>query len=226
MFRRLISLALALCLLVPSPVAAEVPRVLLIGDSLLASHKVSGRSVAHYLERYLEAPVRNRSVLGARMIYKLPVTGALGLSIPAQFRTDEDWDIVIVNGGGNDLWMGCACRRCDRKMNRLISESGTRGEVPKLLARIHKTGARIIYVGYLRSPGIVTPIEACKDEGDAFEARIATLAGKVQGIDYLSLQDLVPHGDASWLALDGVHPATKTSREIARRLADMIKPVD
>lgn len=212
------SAVLCAALSLPQGVGADAPRVLVIGDSLLASHKVSGRSVGHYLEKYLGTDVRDRSVLGARMIYKLPISGAIGLSIPAQYR-DEHWDVVIVNGGGNDLWMGCGCRRCERKMNRLISESGTRGEVPKLLARIHKTGARVIYVGYLRSPGIVTPIESCKDEGDAFEARIATLADKVPGIDYLSLQDLVPHGDHSWLALDGVHPSVKASREIARRLA-------
>lgn len=203
--------------------AADAPRILVIGDSLLASHKVSGRSVGHYLESYLGTTVKDRSILGARMIYNLPVSGAIGLSIPAQYR-DETWDVVIVNGGGNDFWMGCACRRCDRKMNKLISTSGTRGAVPKLLARIHKTGARVIYIGYLRSPGITTPIEACKDEGDAFETRIATLAGKVPGIEFLSLQDLVPHGDHSWLALDGVHPSVKASREIARRLAEMIKP--
>ncbi len=213
---------LMLCLLVlPMATFAETPRVLVIGDSLLATHSASGRSVGGYLERYLKTKVQDRSVMGARMIYRLPITGAMGLSIPAQYRGSK-WDWVVVNGGGNDLWLGCGCGPCNAKMDKLISTSGTRGEVPKLLAKIHKTGAKIIYVGYLRSPGIDTPIEDCKSVGDAFEKRVATLASKVPGIHYLSLQDLVPHGDLSYFAIDRIHPSTKASKEIAHRVAQIV----
>jgi len=200
------------------------PRILVIGDSLLAAHAVSGRSVAGNLRGILGQNVLNRSVAGARMIYKLPITGSMGLSIPAQFRKGQ-YDWVIMNGGGNDLWMGCGCNRCDRKINKLIVRDGTRGEIPKLMARILESGAQVIYVGYLRSPEIHTPIESCKDEGDELEARVAALAERVDGLHYVSLQNLVPPGDLSYFGLDRIHPSLKASREIAERVAGYIGDV-
>jgi len=197
------------------------PRILVIGDSLMASHAVTGRSIAGNLRDILERDVLNRSVIGARMIYKLPLTGGMGLSIPAQFRKGG-YDWVVMNGGGNDLWMGCGCNRCERKMNKLIAADGRRGEIPKLMARIRKTGAQVIYVGYLRSPDINTPIESCKDEGDELESRISALAERVSGVHFLSLHDLVPPGDLSYFGLDRVHPSVKASREIAQRVADFV----
>ena len=201
---------------------AESPRILTMGDSLMAMHSVSGHSIADNLERMLGTQVTDRSVLGARMIYKLPISGAMGMSIPAQYR-GEGWDWVVMTGGGNDLWLGCGCGKCDRKLNRLISTSGTKGALPQLFAKMRRTGAQVVYVGYLRSPGIRTPIEHCKDEGDALEARIAKLAARVDGVHYLSLQDLVPRGDTSFFALDGIHPSVKASRQIAARVAALLK---
>lgn len=203
------------------PAAAQA-RILAIGDSLLAAHSISGRSVADHLERYLGEPVLDRSVAGAHMIYRLPISGALGLSIPAQFKPG-DWDWVVVSGGGNDLWLGCGCHACDRRLDKLISPQGNRGALPRLFAEILQSGAQVVYVGYLRSPGIYTPIEDCKDEGDILESRVASLAERVRGVHYVSLQDLVPHGDRSYFALDGIHPSVKGSQQIARRLAALLR---
>lgn len=202
---------------------ARAPRILVLGDSLLASHGLSGRNVAGNLERLLKSPVRDKSVAGARMIYNLPITGAMGLSIPKQWRPG-DWDWVIMNGGGNDLWLGCGCNEdaCTRKMNRLIAENGRRGAIPSLASKIRKSGARLIILGYLRSPGFSSPIESCKDEGDELEARISKLAAIDPGITFHSLTDLVPHGDLSFHAADRIHPSLKGSQAIAARLARII----
>nr|WP_322867778.1 SGNH/GDSL hydrolase family protein [Aquicoccus sp. G2-2]MEA1115105.1 SGNH/GDSL hydrolase family protein [Aquicoccus sp. G2-2] len=148
--RRLLHLALLLAMTALPPAASAAgkttqkqapktaaiskpePRILIMGDSLLASHSISGRSIGDVLERLLHEPVKDRSVVGARMLYFLPVTGALGLSIPKQWRKAK-WDWVILNGGGNDLWLGCGCQDhdCDHKMNRLIAKSGRRGRFPR-----------------------------------------------------------------------------------------------
>ena len=201
---------------------APGPRILAIGDSMLAAHSISGRGVSDFLAAELGAPVTDRSVAGAWMIYNLPISGALGLSIPKQFR-GTNWDWVVVNGGGNDLWLGCGCHRCERKLDKLISETGTKGALPRLFSRILRTGARVVYVGYLRSPGVFTPIEDCRDEGDTLEARVADLAARVEGLYYVSLQDLVPYGDRSFHAIDGIHPSLKGSREIAAQVARVMR---
>lgn len=199
--------------------------VLVMGDSLFSTHMNSERSVGDVLSKELNATLRNMPAPGARMIYNLPLTGAMGFSIPKQFRKG-DWDWVVLNGGGNDVFLGCACARCERKINKMINEDGSDGVIPKLITRLRDTGARVVYVGYLRSPGINTPIENCKDEGDMLEARIAKLAQQDEGVDFLSLQDLVPDGDLTYHGWDRIHPSPKASRAIANLVLDVIKRAD
>lgn len=198
------------------------PRILAMGDSLIAWHRISGRSISHALAKELGEPVRNHAVSGARILYALPISGAVGLSIAKQYRPG-DWEWVVLNGGGNDLWMGCGCNKCARRMGRMISEDGRRGAIPHLVSTLTKTGAKVIYIGYLRSPGAWSPIEACRDEGEELEARLERLSQLLPGMYFLSLADLVPHGDRSYHGLDMVHPSFKASREIAQRVARVIR---
>jgi lysophospholipase L1-like esterase len=220
---------LLICLmLIPSPFAAqaEAPlRILVMGDSMMAAHRISGRAVSHTVARALKADVTDKSTLGARVIYNLPISGTFGLDIRRQYRTGP-WDWIVVNGGGNDLWLGCGCSRCQRKMDRLATRASNGGEIPKLLMRLRKTGARIVYVGYLRSPGAGSPIEGCRNEGDELERRVSAFAAKVPGIYYLSIANMVPHGDRSHHAADMIHPSIKGSREIGRRVAGVIAQVE
>ena len=76
-------------------------------------------------------------------------------------------------------------------MDKLISEDGTRGEIPKLVSKLRATNARVVYVGYLRSPGAWSPIEGCRDDGNELEARVARLAKRDKGLWFVSLADLV-----------------------------------
>ncbi len=198
-------------------------RILTMGDSLLAWHGASGHAVSDRLETYLGEPVTDRSVVGAWMIYGLPITGAMGLSIPQQYRPGG-WDWVVLNGGGNDLWLGCGCSLCERRMNRLISPDGQGGEIPELVNRVRAGGSKVLFLGYLRSPGFGSPIEHCRNEGAIFDQRLASMAKDDPGIVFLSLADLVPSGDRSFHAADRIHPSRKGSAAIARRIADIIGP--
>jgi hypothetical protein len=217
------SLALASC---SSPSVstrgqARPAKILAMGDSLMAFHRMSGRSISANVSRSLGESVEDNSMVGAQMLYWLPISGRLGLNIPKQFRPGY-WDWVILNGGGNDLWLGCGCVACNRKMDRLVSRDGRVGEIPKLLQDIRRTGARVVYVGYLRSPGMGSPIEHCRDEGHELENRIEKMAAKDDGIFFLSLVDFVPHGDRSYFAADMIHPSPKASAEIGAQVAEII----
>lgn len=197
-------------------------RILTMGDSLLSAHSISGRAVSDAVSKALGEKVIDRSVAGARIIYGLPITGAMGMKIAKQYRTGK-WDWIILNGGGNDLWFGCGCHQCDRKINRLISDNGRGGEIPRLVSNLRKTGARVIYVGYLRSPGVGSPIESCKDDGDELERRIDAMAKTDKGVYFLSLAKMVPFGDRTYHGFDMIHPSLKASREIGKRIARIIK---
>lgn len=201
------------------------PRILVIGDSMLAAHKVSGRAVSDEVARLLNEPVVDRSVVGARLAYQLPVSGALGLNIGQQYRGGV-YEWVIVNGGGNDLWLGCGCHDCTRKMERLLSEDLTNGVIPDMLARVKDSGAQVLWLGYLRSPGTNSPIESCAEVGNELERRISALARQDRRLHYVSMKDLVPFGDRSYHGFDMIHPSIKGSAAIGARAAAYIRKVD
>lgn len=201
------------------------PRILAMGDSMMAAHRLSGRAISNNLSEQLNEPVKDFSVVGARLAYALPISGALGMNIGQQYRNGA-WDWVVLNGGGNDLWFGCGCNVCDKKMNSLISADGTSGKIPSLISQLRGSGAQVLWLGYLRSPGMDSPIESCATVGNELEARITKLAKTTNGLHYLSNASLVPHGDRSFHGLDMIHPSLKGSREIASRAASYIRKVD
>ena len=220
-FRFAACLAVALVFSAPLQASENQQRILMMGDSLLASNRNGNRAVSNFLAEALPVSVTDKSVVGAKVIHHLPITGLVGFSIKQQYRKG-DWDWVVLNGGGNDLLFGCGCHFCNRKIDRLVSRSGQRGEIPNLIRKLRQTGARVIYVGYLRSPGLGSPIESCKDEGDELESRINAFAETDAGVHFLSLTEMVPHGDRSYHGLDMIHPSAKASREIALRVARLI----
>lgn len=198
-------------------------RILLMGDSMMAIHGMTGASVSHGVERRLKQPVVDRSVIGARFLYRLPVSGAAGLNITKQYRKGN-WDWVILNGGGNDILFGCGCGLCGHRIDRLISEDGRKGAIPGLVSKLRQDGAQVLFVGYLRTPGVTSPIEHCVDEGREMDARIARLAALDRGVHFLSLDGLVPDGDRSYHAVDLVHPSAKGSDAIAEKIVGRIAP--
>lgn len=208
-----------------SPHSAPGARIITMGDSLLASNLRQRQSVSHLVEARLGEPVLDRSVIGAQMDYLLPISGAMGMSIPKQF-VPGDWDWVILNGGGNDLWLGCGCIACRRTLEGLISPDGTRGQIPALVSKLRANRAKVIYVGYLRSPGFGSPIEHCRDLGNELERRIGLMAARDAGTSFLSLQDLVPPGDKSFHGPDRIHPSPKGSAAVAERIVRIITARD
>lgn len=201
---------------------AAAPRVLVMGDSLMASNRMKGGAVSNALGHALGVKVKDNAVFGARYFYILPLTGAAGMRIDAQFRGGP-WDYVVLNGGGNDLLFGCGCGACNRMLDRLVSKDGTKGAIPELVADIRETGARVIYTGYLRTPGVTSPVESCGPLGDRMDARLARMAQAIDGVSFVPLSDLVTKdGDTSFHAVDLVHPSVKGSRAIAARIASWI----
>jgi lysophospholipase L1-like esterase len=197
-------------------------RILLMGDSMMASNSEKDRSVADGIEAELREEVIDRSVPGAKYFYFLPISGATGLRIDAQFRP-ANWDVIVMNGGGNDLLFGGGCGTSTRQLTRLITPDGRHGAIPAFVANLRASGARVVYVGYLRNPGTFTPIKFCGPAGNELDRRLAKMAAMDKGVDFLPMADLVPHGDSSYHQFDRIHPSPKGSRAIANRIAEQIK---
>lgn len=201
--------------------ADKSPRILAMGDSMMAWHAGDDMGVSDGIEQILGEPVIDRSVVGARVLYNLPISGAMGLNISKQYAAGN-WDWIVMNGGGNDLWLGCGCLKCNAKMDRMIAADGAGGEIARNVTALRKTGAQVIYIGYLRSPGRGSIIEHCREEANELEARIARMAQADSGVHFVSLRTMVPHGDTTFHAGDRIHPSPKASRAIAARVADII----
>lgn len=224
---RLLLSSLALSLLMSFSLGAEpTAKIIAMGDSLMAWNRAGGQSIADVLSSDLKEPVTNRSMTGARILYGLPVSGAMGMKIGKQFKRKDRADWVVVTGGGNDLMFGCGCHQCDRKLQQLVTPDGGAGAIVDLVLRIRQSGAKVVLLGYLRSPGLGSPIESCKDEGDIFDARLSRMASRIKGVHFVANADIVPHGDRSFHAFDMVHPSAKGSWVIGKRVAAVIKAHD
>jgi acyl-CoA thioesterase-1 len=226
LFKRFLAL-IGLALLVSAcgetvPTTGTSSRILLMGDSLMATNRGSGLAVGNALERALGEDVIDRSVVGAQYSWALPVSGAAGMSIPKQY-VPGPWKIVVMNGGGNDLLFGCGCTKCTATLEALISSDGRSGAIPANVARIRQSGARVIHTGYLRTPGFQSPIENCAPIGVEFERRLARMARLDPGVDFVSLADLVPEGDTSYHQADRIHPSPKGGAAVAQRIAQVLK---
>jgi acyl-CoA thioesterase-1 len=197
-------------------------RILLLGDSMMATNSTGGNTVADGIEAILGEEVIDRSVIGASYFYRLPISGAAGLRLDAQYRPGT-WDWIVLNGGGNDLLFGCGCHECENQLTRLVTADGKYGAIPDFVTHLRASGARVLYVGYLRNPGMTTPIRACGTAGDDLDQRLARMAGLNSGVEFMALSDLVPHGDTSFHWLDRIHPSPKGSHAIAARIAEFIQ---
>ena len=202
---------LVLFFFLAGPVGAQPLQILAIGDSILAWHKWTGRDIPSEMGRVLGAEVENGAVSGARF-----VNASERRSVRAQYRLGA-WDMVLVNGGANDLMALCGCSNCDAVLDRLISPNLT-GVVPDFVNAVRRDGAAVIWMGYYasyRSGRFV----GCRPYLVEYDARLARLAAKTTDLQFIDSEAAIDARDRSLFALDGIHPSPKGARRIGTFLA-------
>lgn len=186
-------------------------RILAVGDSVLAWHAWTGRDIPSQMGEALGAAVENRAVSGARF-----VNAPDRRSVMAQYAPGS-WDVVLMNGGANDLLALCGCSACDSILDRLISADLT-GAVPEFVDRARQGGAEVIWMGYYASYRSGR-FAGCRPYLVEFDARMARLAARTPGLVFVDSEDVIDAGDRSLFALDGIHPSPKAARRIGAFLA-------
>lgn len=109
------------------PLQLKAAHASLLWGFIFATNGVQNKAIPNVLAQILREPVHNRAVAGARIIYRLPISGSLGFKIEQQYKP-RTWDWIVINGGGNDLMLGCGCNKCGARMNKMISHNGTKGK--------------------------------------------------------------------------------------------------
>lgn len=207
---------LILLLLIAAPARAE--NVLVLGDSILAWHRAAGQSVADQLAAAASLKVKNKSVPGARFSHSGVLAAATGFDIRRQMRRGK-WDVIVLDGGGNDLMGECGCRACDAVLDQLISDDGRRGEIPSFVGRLAQSGARIYWLDYYDVPTVGGPFAPCADELAILSQRLQRLAPRLKAMTYLSGKAVIDPDDLSHYDRDRLHPSRKGAALLGRYLA-------
>lgn len=221
LFSRLMLLVSSLFLL--SSCTDIAPRgggdILVIGDSVLAWNRSSGRSIGDVIEARLMRDVTSKAVPGAKFDNSSAVASAVGLDIQAQYPGGR-WNWVVLNGGANDMgFSDCGCGDCSAVVAQLISPDGRSGTIPAFLGKLRADGAQVLWMGYYNSPG--TSFAGCTDDLAALEVRIKRNLAREGGF-FLEGEDFVIKRDPSHFAGDDTHPSPKGSAILGTALADII----
>ena len=82
---RLLLQILTICLISTTATAQDRARIMAMGDSFFAFYRGSGQSIPDVVAKTLKRSVENRAVSGARIIYKLPLSGSMRFNISKQY---------------------------------------------------------------------------------------------------------------------------------------------
>ena len=197
---------------------ATTPRILAIGDSVLAFHKPLGGSVPDVVADRLGQPVANRAVSGARISNTLSPDPARQYDIRTQY-TPGNWDWVIFNGGANDLLWECGCNRCDATLDGMISANGARGDIPALLSPIARSDTRVAVLGYYDGHALPNAFSGCEASIDRLNARLAAMAARNPNMIYVDAGVAMNRADPGLWFVDRVHPSRRGARAIGALLA-------
>lgn len=192
----------------------EGARVVVAGDSVMAWNRIDGQSVADVLSARLGQSVGDVSLPLAQ------VTGGRGaLNIPNQLRgVNADW--IVLNGGANDLGVGCDCTDCDAVVDGLIGPDGQTGAIPALVKSLRAKGSRVVWADYYTSPRYAGT--ACTGPYQTMEDRLYLMAAADDGISVVDMEDVLSPDQTDLFDADRLHPSPAGSKRIGNLIADQI----
>lgn len=215
--RWLVLLALPLivanCSFVP-PSADGDADIIVVGDSILAWHRGSGRSIPDVVEQASGLSVSNVAVNGARFL------GAG--NIPSQFVAGS-WDWVIIDGGGNDLLPSCATPNANAILNALISQDGRNGAIPNFVNSVATGGTRVIVLGYYPVSARGGQFQPCISVLNELAARQARMAATNPAVLFVDSGQVISANDSASYAPDLVHPSPRGAALIGQLLSSTIQ---
>lgn len=205
--------ALSACVVIAPRVDPEAD-VLVIGDSILAWHRGKGASIPAVVEDQTQRRVTNQSIAGATFI------GSRGIT--SQFATG-DWDIVLMNGGGNDIGDVCGTSGEAAVLDRLISAEGTQGAIPDFVRRVQATGADVIWLGYYPISVEGGPFTPCRATLDQLKDRQQAMARILDGVTFVDTGDVIAPDNLALYDGDLVHPSVDGAARIGVQVASVVR---
>lgn len=201
--------------------AAQAQSIVVAGDSVLAWNEDQGHDIATLLVRSHGLNARGVAVSGAQISHPTLFGRLSGLDIARQLR-GATVDIVIIDGGANDLAQDCGCGQCDAALTQLIGPDGTDGEIPDLVRRQTGRGAIVLWISYYEAPIGGGPFSPCDDEFAEMDQRLEAMAANLLGLKVVELADVIDPATPGHYDADRIHPSPLGSARIAAHLARAI----
>ena len=132
---------------------------------------------------------------------------------------------MLLSGGGNDLNNECECGNdCDETLDELVSEDGTSGEIPTLVAKILADGPQVLMYGYFEIGSAANyGFDECIAELDILRER----QSKIPGVLFVDGRDVVTvDGTPQAYAFDDVHPSVEGAVLVGLLMADAIRAAE
>ena len=197
------------------------PVILAIGDSGFAWKNQRCKTIPDVVAVELQREVKHVAVNGAK------ITGG-DHDITGQYE-EGDWQWVIMDGGGNDVNNECECGlNCDAALDRLISEDGAAGDIPRLVTRIRRDGPRVLLYGYFEiGPKANYGFGDCVAELDELRERQSRVPDAIEGVTFVDGRDAVTiDANPKAYASDDVHPSHEGARLIGELIAQRIREAE
>lgn len=209
-------LTLAGCSFVPVSANRDAD-VIVVGDSVLAWHRGTGRSIPAVVADQTGYSVSNVAVSGAEFL------GPSG--IPSQF-VRNDWDWVIVDGGGNDLLPVCETPDGSRILDALISDDGRGGAIPAFINSVATRDTQVAVVGYYPISDRGGPFAPCRALLDELAERQVLMAAANPDVVFVDTTRVIGPSDAAAYAPDLVHPSVRGAALVGQLVAATMRAAE
>lgn len=186
-----------------------------IGDSILDWNRTASldESIPRFAGDGLGLEMANASVGGATILGEADTI--------AQQYVSRAWDLVVLDGGGNDIGDGC-----DREViDELASEDGATGATVELIDRMVNDGAAwVVLLGYYGMPedGEFAP---CVPELELLESRYATLADRYPTVFFVDPSAVIDGTSLADFDPDLLHPSVSGGRKVADLIVGVVRDV-
>lgn len=204
---------LSACGLIPEPIDTDAD-MLIVGDSILAWNRESGRAIGNVIAAETGLRVNNVAISGAEF---------LGFnSIPSQY-VSNDWTWVLVDGGGNDLNGNCGTPSEADILDALISADANTGAYVTFADQVAADGATLLIMDYYPVSIQGGPFVPCIPAFDILTDRLTRFADARENVILIETDEVIAPENLAAYDTDLVHPTPLGSALIGTQIADVIR---
>ena len=181
-----------------------------IGDSYFDWNH--GADIPDVVGETLDLEVANEAIAGASL--------TAGEDIRDQYVADE-WQFLLMNGGGNDFRDECDCTRCADNLDDMVDADGDSGALIDFVTEVGAGGVPVFYFFYpLLPPG--TEFEPCIPVLLELRDRMALAAAEREDLTVIDGGEAVTPDQARMYDEDDVHPSEEGSQALGAYAAGII----